>query len=106
MNSHKLAENILFGYIYAHSNKRTKAKPNPEAPNEEHAAKSSTSGYTISELSHLWLERKRIRVKESTYIKYNNILSKYALPYIGDVFGAYLFIQCINTSNDPAKIGT
>lgn len=40
---------------------------------------------TFQELSEEWLIQKRITVKNSTYVKYRNVLAKHILPELGDI---------------------
>lgn len=75
----------VFGYVYAYSYKEAKAKLNLAISGQSCSSKCRTPGSTISELSALWLENQKVRVKESTYNKYRNILNKYILPDIGSV---------------------
>lgn len=100
MKGHKFSENLLLGYVCAYSNKKAKATRNLELSHKEPSSQCRSSTGTISELSEQWLVRQKIRVKESTYNKYNNILHGYVLPYIGDICIQDLSVACITELSD------
>lgn len=51
---------------------------------------------TFRELSNMWLFGKGIKVKQSTYEKYQYLLDKYILPYLGMVSTINLNTQLLN----------
>lgn len=85
----------IFGYVYAYSYKEVKAKLNMAISGQVLPAKRRTPEPTFSELSVLWLESKKLRVKESTYNKYKNILNKYTLPDLGGLRLQDLSLICV-----------
>lgn len=86
---------VILGYVYAHSYKEVKAKLNLAMSGQAPHSNRRAPGATVSELSELWLESKKLRVKESTYNKYGNIIRKYIKPYIGSICLQDLSLTCI-----------
>ena len=82
IKGHSKANKIQYGYIYAYSYKEAKEKLN--------LAKSRNSKKTIetnmnSNLQYeywvdLWLDNKKPFVKESTYIRYKNLIKNHIKP--------------------------
>lgn len=95
IKDHQHSGKAIFGYVYAYSYKEVKAKLNLAISGHLTFSKRRTQRSTFSELSELWLESKRLRVKESTYNKYRNILHKYIRPYIGNICLQDLSLICI-----------
>ncbi len=58
--------------------------------------KEESEEITFQELSKMWLFGKGIKVKQSTYQKYQYLLDKYILPYLGDISVKNLNTQLIN----------
>ena len=85
IKGHRPSGKAIYGYVYAFSYKEAKTKLHMAVSGKTNPTVSKTRGATFAELSNLWMESKKVRVKESTYNKYNNILRSYVLPYIGDV---------------------
>ena len=85
IKGHSKANKIQYGYIYAYSYKEAKEKLN--------LAKSRNSKKTIetnmnSNLQYeywvdLWLDNKKPFVKESTYIRYKNLIKNHIKPTLG-----------------------
>lgn len=96
MKSRTPSGKAVFGYVYAHSYKEAKTKLNLAISGQASPAKHRTSGITFSEISARWLDSKKIRVKESTHNKYNNLFRTYVFPYLGDVCIQELSLACIN----------
>lgn len=83
MKGHKPSGQPVYGYVYAHSYKEAKEKLKQAASETVQFSKRKIPGLTLSEMSDLWLESKKARVKESTYNKYRNILHTYLIPNLG-----------------------
>lgn len=58
--------------------------------------KEESKEITFQKLSEMWLYGKGIKVKQSTYEKYQYLLDKYILPYIGAISTRNLNTQLIN----------
>lgn len=43
------------------------------------------SNITFGTLTKLWMSSRKMRIKESTYVKYNNLLNIYILPEFKDI---------------------
>lgn len=85
VKGHKPTGKAIYGYVYAYSYKDVKIKLNLAISGKDPAPRYKASGSTFSELSELWLGSQKVRVKESTYTKYNNLLRSYVSPYIGEI---------------------
>jgi len=86
----------VYGYVYAHSYKEVKEKLHMAISGQVFSPQHRTPDSTFSELAAMWLESKKVKVKESTYNKYKNILNKYILPYIGSIRLRELSLICVN----------
>ena len=88
IKGHNKTNRIQYGYIYAHTYKEAKEKLN--------LAKSNTNGKTTDNDKpnnqqydywlDLWLDNKKPFVKESTYIRYKNLIKNHIKPSLG-MFG-------------------
>lgn len=58
--------------------------------------KAETEDITFQELGKMWLFRKKIKVKQSTYEKYQYLLDKYIFPYLGTISIENLNTQIVN----------
>lgn len=83
MKGHKPSGQAIYGYVYAYSYKEAKEKLKLAASGKGQPTRRTSGEPTVVELSDLWLESQKARVKESTYNKYSNILRSYVLPNIG-----------------------
>ena len=85
------AENgsIVYGYVYGHSYAEAKSKKNKKIAERPKVTKYGKSAYynniTFRQVADEWLEKKRLGIKESTYVRYRGLLTKHLLPF----FGAY-----------------
>jgi integrase len=85
VKGHKPSGKAIYGYVYAHSYKGAKEKLNMAVSGVSLPSVRKVPGSTLLELSEQWLKSKQLRVKESTYNKYQNVVRKYILPHIGQV---------------------
>lgn len=79
----------IYGYIYAKSYREVKYKLRDC---EQSCCQRISENYSISkskdkfsEIATNWLEQKKPQFKESTYIKYKNLLQCYILPNLGEI---------------------
>lgn len=76
-----------YGYVYARSYRETKGK----LANAYHSRKGEeekeelTKSITFEIAAKKWIDNLRPKVKESTVVKYNNLLNSYILPELGSV---------------------
>lgn len=81
----------LYGYVYAKSYREVKSKMScmalPEAKMASETAYRADAGGSIlmNAIAKDWLLTIRPQIKESTYVKYRNILNAYILPEMGEV---------------------
>lgn len=94
----------IYGYVYACSYKEVKAKLNLAVSGQVLPSKRSTTGSNFSDLSEQWLKSQKVRVKESTYNKYRNLLQKYILPYLGNLSLQELSLMCITQLRDSLLV--
>ena len=74
----------IYGYIYAHSYTEVKAKLNDAKSNGvEQISSKTTNSKTLEYYSVKWLEESNSHFKQSTYVKYVNILHNHLIPSIG-----------------------
>lgn len=82
----------LYGYIYAHTYKEVRQKlalkksavpVNPSNTLCTHNVQQNISTFTF--LSDEWINYLKPKIKESSYIKYRNILSTYLIPRFHDM---------------------
>lgn len=78
---------IIYGYLYAktYSEVKQKLKENQVKNVKEKVQTVNAYSIPFSELCNLWLKRKSLEIKQSTYAKYFNILNAYILPEIGNL---------------------
>ncbi len=72
-----------YKYIYAHTYKETKEKLTQLKTKQPSKSNKRISASSICEQ---WLEFKKQDIKESTYIKYHNIISKHIKPFFGNLY--------------------
>lgn len=72
-----------YKYVYAHTYKETKEKL-LELKTKQ--SSQSNKKVLMSSLCEQWLEFKKQDIKESTYIKYRNIISNHIKPIIGQLY--------------------
>lgn len=72
-----------YKYVYAHTYKETKEKLR-ELKTKQYSQ--SKKRILVSSLCEEWLEFKKQDIKESTYIKYRNIILKHIKPIIGHLY--------------------
>lgn len=72
-----------YKYVYAHTHKETKEKLTQLKT--KHSSQSNKS-ILVSSICEQWLEFKKQDIKESTYIKYRNIILKHIKPIIGHLY--------------------
>lgn len=83
---------IKYGYIYSKSYNDVKERLNyMKSLSELGTVKNIASDYqnikvTFYEIANQWLETKSSVLKESSYIRYTNLLNSYLYPYFGDMY--------------------
>lgn len=81
----------IYGSVYGSSYAQTREKLRQKAAGIEVSQKKMTNsvpagtGMTFGTLAENWLRARRTTVKESTYIKYRNLLNNYVMPRIGSM---------------------
>lgn len=71
-----------YGYVYAKTYKETKSKLLSAITNNSEQSASKT--YTYKYWLEYWLNLSRTRVKESTYVKYKNMIQNHIEPDLGN----------------------
>lgn len=77
---------VVYGYVYARSYAEVKKKQHcamTEAWKKVNCGCLYPAGSSFDAISREWLDALRPHVKESTYIKYRNLMDSYLLPYFG-----------------------
>lgn len=91
----------VYGYVYGRTYGKVKEKMHQMVVESEIAPQltiESISVYmTFSALAGNWLYTRRINVKESTYIKYRNMLDHYILPYLGKFAVMQITVDTLNS---------
>lgn len=72
-----------YKYVYAHTYKETKEKLSQLKTKQ---SSQSNKRILVSSICEQWLELKKQDIKESTYIKYRNIILKHIKPTIGHLY--------------------
>lgn len=72
-----------YKYVYAHTYKETKEKLTQLKTKQ---SSQSNKRILVSSICEQWLEFKKQDIKESTYIKYRNIILKHIKPIIGHLY--------------------
>ena len=88
MNGRKESGKAIYGYVYAKTYNDAKNKLREKQQKiSYHISKDNASKQRekFSAVAGSWLEQKRPQFKESTYIKYVNLLKYYILPNLGEV---------------------
>lgn len=80
-----------YKYVYAHTYKETKEKLTQLKTKR---SSQSNKRILVSSIREQWLEFKKQDIKESTYIKYRNIILKHIKPIIG-----HFYINSLQTEN-------
>ena len=79
----------IYGYLYAHSYRDLKSKMIATKQKETISEKKETVApdktILFGELTDMWLNTAKIKIKDSTYVKYNNLLNAYILPELKDI---------------------
>lgn len=90
----------IYGYIYAKTYHDVKYRLRET---EQTCCQSSSENHNIykskeqfSEIAVNWLEQKKPQFKESTYIKYQNLLQCYILPNLGEISLSQLTVNIID----------
>ncbi len=83
----KVSGKIIYGFLYAKTYTEVKQKLKDTLTNDNLNNKNDFQSSTVlfSTICTLWLENKKIRIKQSTYAKYFNILNAYLLPELGNL---------------------
>ena len=81
-----------YGYVYAKSYGEARTKLHDARKNTNNQPSLKDSPSTFSGWIDLWIEKKRLSVKQSTYVRYKNSLELHIKPELGS-----LKIQMINT---------
>lgn len=79
----------IYGYLYAHSYRELKSKMANHKPKAAISKKEEMTAFensiTFGALAEMWMSSTKTRIKESTYVKYNNLLNSYVLPEFKDI---------------------
>lgn len=86
IKSRSCSGKIIYGYVYGKTYREAKAKLREMMlPNGVHSVTPvRTSPYIFSVIASEWLESIKSQTKESTYNKYQNMLTNYILPLYGE----------------------
>ncbi|MCD7860267.1 MAG: site-specific integrase [Firmicutes bacterium] len=78
---------ILYGYCYgrtyAEAKQRLEQAKTSGVPPELHCAEQKEQ--TLRYWAQFWLQRNRLRLRDSTYVKYLGFLDNHILPYLGEL---------------------
>lgn len=72
-----------YGYVYASSYAEVKDKLDKKKANPVIQVQTEGSIKTMEQVCFLWLEEIKTQIKNSTYVKYYNILHNHIIPFIG-----------------------
>lgn len=79
----------IYGYLYAYSYRELKKKmvnyKQKIIISKREEQSIFKSNITFGTLTKLWMSSRKMRIKESTYVKYNNLLNIYILPEFKDI---------------------
>ena len=75
----------IYGYVYGYTYKEAKEKLYAASVGASPRIDAKANPSTFADLSEKWMEGRKLRVKESTYNKYYNLLYGYVIPYIGNI---------------------
>lgn len=84
----RISGSVKYGYIYGKSYSDVKKKLELEKMRYYQVAKTennSNSVISFKEIAELWLVDIKSTLKESSYVKYRNMISSYMIPYLGDI---------------------
>lgn len=88
-----------YGYIYAKTYREVKAKlnqlPEKPLPAENVDSQDGADATSVKEMAELWFTSVCPQIKESTSVKYRNILNAYVLPKLGSVLLRDMTRECI-----------
>ena len=73
----------LYAYLYGHSYKEVKRKMASVCYQEVQSPHRQNQAILFSEAAERWLSAKRLKVKDSTYARYQSLLENHILPHIG-----------------------
>ena len=94
----------IYGYVYAHSYSEVKKKRNEAAATSNacvnHVTRNSLSMPSFEGIAWEWLTSMQSQIKESSYIKYRNLLQSYILPEFTSVFLSEMTSRRIQTACD------
>lgn len=74
---------VVYGYVYGKSYREAKNKLNSHQNTQENGTEQPSTSKSVAlfqNLSTEWLSSKNGQIKESTFVKYSNILKNYLLP--------------------------
>ncbi len=83
----KISGSIKYGYVYGKSYSEVKKKLEYEKVKFYQTVKylnNTISDIKFREIADLWLNDKRVSLKESSYVRYKNIMTVYIIPRLGD----------------------
>lgn len=91
----------IYGYVYGRTYGSTREKMHQVMAGIQISAKPAmepvTAVMSFGALSERWLMERHVNVKESTYIKYRNLLNYYIIPQLGRVTAAQISVDTLNT---------
>lgn len=80
-----LNNKAVYKSVYARSYTEVKEKLRNAKENKPIQNQVKNVNLTFNDLSVIWLEMKRIKIKQSTYAKYTNMLENHIYPVLGDI---------------------
>ena len=90
----------IYGYVYGSSYGKAKEKLRQRAAGLELAPQTILEPVSVTmtfgALSETWLSSRHTNVKESTYIKYRNLLNKYIIPQLGAIMAVQITVDTLN----------
>lgn len=75
---------IIYGFCYARTYSEAKMKVQEKIQSRIlHGPAQELTAHTMEEFCTDWLSLNQFRLKESTYVKYQSVIRKYLVPYLG-----------------------
>ena len=98
IKGHNNTNKTIYGYVYAYSYKEVKEKLNTAKSNipfekttDINKSKNKNYDYWLS----IWLDSKKAFIKQSTFVRYKNIIENHIKPYLGRLMINEIDTACI-----------
>lgn len=88
---------IHYGSVYGKTYRETKEKLRMTSTTVQYSSKSPKDDMYYKELLDMWLNNNRVRLKQATLTKYQNIITTHIIPELGDVKLSHLNAANINS---------